>query len=208
MVELRRIGAPSLQDRGGRRFDLILIRVAGRDDDFGQTMRREQDSERDRGIELRTRLLISPAKKCRRRSHETSVRVIAAERCRLGSKPDLGRGFAPIGERAAGRCGRIMRIEREQQNPVWVPRPHLPRRFLGERVPIAHGDKAPHVPGRQSPFERFGLLNRQLEQRGLAAKQRIVFARGFNARARDDPRQQRPDEKRHSQNRRITKQVE
>ena len=63
------------------------------------------------------------------------------------------------------------------------------------------------APGSAASSARRLLLG-QLQQRRLAAEQRVVRGRRLDAGTGDDPRQQRPNEERHPQDRRIGEQVD
>ena len=191
---------------GDAALDLKLIRVTRPDDDLRQAVRREQDPQPDPLRHRRQRRIVGAVQHRRRRCEVFRVRMVAAQRrCRLG-QPSLGRCLAPRGQAAAGRRRGIVRVKRQQHDPVWVPFAHRPRRLQAERMPVAHGDEAARA--RDRLLERPRLLLGQLEQRALAAEEGVVGARGLDAQVGDQPGEERTQEKRHPQDRRVAEQVD
>ncbi len=200
--------APFRQDAGNRLLDLPLIRVAATHHDFRQPVGGEQHAQPDLRIELCSCRGVGFAQQRRRGGDIVGIGRIAADRHGVRHKAGSRCGLAPCGERTARRRGRIMRIERQQHDLVRLPVPYGLRRFVAQRMPVAHRDEAFGVKFRQRGLERRRLRLRQLEQRRSAAKQGIVRGRWLQPASRDVTRQDGTHKEWDTQDSRVSEQIQ
>ena len=121
-------------------------------------------------------------------------------------------GLAPGLDRGARGGGRILRIERQQDDLVRRKVLHRLRRRLGERVPIAHGHEAAGLEarqGRRQPrLKRLHLGRRLAQERRGAAHHSVVGAGLLAPAGGDEPGQQRAQRPGQADDGRIVEQVE
>ncbi len=183
-------------------FDLPLIAVALFDRRLRQSMSGEQDSR----IVRPPGLLIGVFNQGDMGADKIFLLRIATHRTGLFAACIL-----PRLQRRAGRRGGELRIERQQHGFVRLKGFDGLHRFIDERVPVAHGQKAFDLVTRhdrvQRPGERRGLLLRFRDQRRPASHLGVVFRRFLGAGGRDQPGQRLPDRTGSPDDCGITKQI-
>ena len=119
---------------------------------------------------------------------------------------------APRLDRGAGRGGRVLGIERQQDDLVGAESRNLSRNRLGKRTPVAHGDETSRLPagqlGRKAGVERRRLGLRLWKQWRTAAHVGVVGAGLLPATAGDQPGEQRPQRPRQADDGAVVEQVE
>ncbi len=125
-------------------------------------------------------------------------------------QPGALRRPPPVGQRRGRRRRRILRIERQQHDPIRRERPHLPRHGLAHRMPVAHADEHPRalVPALQPGLQCLGLPAGIGQQRRSATDLRVDVTRHRRPPSRDQPRQQPTRRPGQADDRLVVEQVE
>src|SRR6185437_294183 len=115
----------------------------------------------------------------------------------------------PCSKRRCRRCGRELRVERQENDLLRLPRRHLTRTIFTERRRTAHGDERPRLMSsyRQGFFNGAGLGLGFLKDRRAAANLGVNLSCHRGTPARDQTRQRYAHKTGNRKNGRVRKQV-
>ncbi len=175
-----------LHHQGHGFFNLLLIGVALFDHRHRYAVRAEDQRHRSRMGKTGERI-VDPL------HYGCDVCRITIKRRHTGNRNCPLPPALPLVQTAARRRTRVLRIQRQQHDLVYLSILQLSDRFGGEWVPVAHRDHAARVDAvaHQACLERSGLLLSEPANR-RAANGRVMLSRFFRARLGDDLRQRTP----------------